>query len=1227
MDSHSTTFYPNDYNITQGVYVSGATPDDVMGIDNDYFIVDATGYTTSTAVYYPSIYNLLGGTTLFSGSISDVSSDNGVYMSFKSYLSDNPNIEDYVDNDTSDVDSTADKGFSSNFTDQQVGPDASYDELREQYFGGLVEDYVDLDTSDVDSSSDVGNLVDFSNMKSLSLGYSTLSEAVSPVKNVSSAESWSGTGANSHSFQYNLQSGAGNNRLVVVGVTWEDAEASASASVTFDGVPMINVASVTIGSGYSAYAGMWYMNESLLPSTTGNKWVSVSVSQAITREIYVTVAEYTGVAQEAPDDYATHANTASGNTAVTLTVADSGSIVVAVGVQGGTNSWANTNNLDNIQDALLTSFGGALGNHENAASGDITVGWNSLDTREGMVGAVWSAFTNYQLDQEIQWTNPVNYLQGAELVVMTGAHTGNEDLTVQYWSIGSSQWVTLGNLTANSWNNYTIGSYLTGLDFTIRFKGTIETGDVVQDTWQIDAAFIRLLGSGSREDYVDNDASDMDSSPDKGTHSSFASQQAGPDAVYDTLTESGKINTTLIDAESFESTWPPTGWSATGNWNREANEAYQGTYSADFDGSSSGNLVTPSFDCSGASSIYVSFWFRDDDLDDDDFLLQYWDGGQWDTIQDMNGYSEDTWHHWEQNVTDSQYFINGFQVRFVGNTVFWGETIYVDVVTIKKEVKSCELDLEVQWTNVDHLLPYEELCIYAGTTGAEDLKVEVWNTTTSSWETLLSDLTANSWNNVSISGWLTGNNFTIRYIGGTETGDSTQDQWQIDVALIKVWANETAQYTLDFEYQWTGADFWEQNEELCIYGGTMGAEDILVDVWYGDAWNNVLSDLSPGWNNVSITSYLDSSSLTIRLRGGSEASDAIRDAWLIDASLIHVWGPEYTAEVELLGTSNLYEWSQVEWTTDSAWTNESVRVELQLYDYNSSSYPTAGDGYTSYTVETADLDETKNQVITSSPENFRNATGWWKMKFTGKMYTQFDLNLDYLALNTTYYSEYTAETEFIFTDITDNQSPYLNFTVVTHNSVDGATVTIQVWNYTSSSFPTSGQGYLSYVSTGFNNTSHLNVTLNPGTLLSGTYARIKVTSALATTLSYQQQTNFVRLLQDESQRLHDYALRITNTGADPYTVRLNHLGDADIGRLINCTIYLSSGGTQLQVLDGIVTVSQGGWVGLGGFSSLDILISASSITRDPKSMISAEVEALKTGTSTYTKLPIQLVIY
>ncbi len=887
---------------------------------------------------------------------------------------------------------------------------------------------------------------------------------------------------------------------------------------------------------------------------------------------------------------------------------------------GGTGS---SDNLDVMIRVRLTSTIEITGERNNNGFNDAVLHWEVVE---------WAVGVNFHLDLEVQWTDVPDSYQGTEVAIKTGAYNGTEQLRIDFWN-SSSQWQTLGYLASDSWNNFTLGSYLASSNFTVRFKGASETSDAVRDTWQIDASLIRLLGKRNFKDPVDNDSSDIDSSPDIGIHSDFTAQQSGPDSTYDVLTESKFENVTLVDAKSFEGSWPPSGWTATGGWNAETNQAHDGIYSADIDGGffpgTSGDLDTPSFNCSGVHAIYVSFWFRDEATDFGELILQFWDGNNWDDIQDLTGYSEYTWHYFEFNVTDSQYYVDDFQVRFTADTLGFGEHFYIDEVTIIKEVQvsnDIDLDLEIQWTDLVYDLPNEELCIYAGSMGAEDLVVEIWNTTSSSWDTIFSDLTASSWNNASITDWLTSETVTVRYRGATTTGDTVKDQWEIDIALIHAWQDGTAEYSLDMEYRWTDARFYESGEELCIYGGSMGTENILVDVWYNDAWNNVFADLSPGWNNVSVTQYLNSSTFTIRVRDGNPTSDALLDTWEIDVSLLHVWGATYTAEVEFEGTSNLYEWPQIEWTVDSAWTNASIRVEIQLYNYTDDTYPASGYGFSNYTSGPAGIDETESQVITDRPMDFRNAISGWKIKMRGEHTSQFELSVDYIALNTTYYDEYTAQTEFVFTDVTDNQSPNLNFTVVSHNSIDGATVTLQVWNYTSSSFPSSGMGYLSYISTGANNTRWLNVTNNAQSCLSGSYARIRVTSVYSTTDSYQQLTNLVRLLQEESILVNDYALRVTNSGAALYTVRLVRVSDSNIDRIINCTIYFRSGETQLQVIDGIFTLTTGTSANLPAASSLDILIDASTIHLQYASVIEAELEVLRSGTSMYTKFPIQFTI-
>jgi hypothetical protein len=97
-----------------------------------------------------------------------------------------------------------------------------------------------------------------------------------------------------------------------------------------------------------------------------------------------------------------------------------------------------------------------------------------------------------------------------------------------------------------------------------------------------------------------------------------------------------------------------------------------------------------------------------------------------------------------------------------------------------------ELDLEVQWTTANYSRTNEYVCIKTGTLGAEDIKVYIWDEGETTWDLLWSDLTANAWNNISVSDWATSQTITLRFLGGTETGDSvTQDTWQIDSTVFR----------------------------------------------------------------------------------------------------------------------------------------------------------------------------------------------------------------------------------------------------------------------------------------------------------------------------------------------------------------------------------------------------------------------------------------------------------
>jgi len=227
-----------------------------------------------------------------------------------------------------------------------------------------------------------------------------------------------------------------------------------------------------------------------------------------------------------------------------------------------------------------------------------------------------------------------------------------------------------------------------------------------------------------------------------------------------------------------------------------------------------------------------------------------------------------------------------------------------------------------------------------------------------------------------------------------------------------------------------------------------------------------------------------------------------------------VWTDQYTTEVEFSGSSNTYNWTQLNWAFDSAWTIGSVSVSIQLYNYTLGGYPTSGNGFIAYTSSaTTNTDETKTQTITTNSQHFRDVAGNWKIKIKGvkNTTTQFDLKADWVKFEPTHWSEYTVSTEFTFSNMTTKTPSQLNFTVVSQYNIAGVSVTIQVWNYSSSAYATSGEAYLNYTSSGTNETNLLSLNANPQSCTSNGNAKIKITGMLATT-QYQQEINQVKLL-------------------------------------------------------------------------------------------------------------------
>jgi len=409
-------------------------------------------------------------------------------------------------------------------------------------------------------------------------------------------------------------------------------------------------------------------------------------------------------------------------------------------------------------------------------------------------------------------------------------------------------------------------------------------------------------------DFVDNNISNVDSSADKGTHSNFAAQQAGPDLINDTLTEEAGQMVWLWQ----EST---SGYSPTLSY-----ETYQFWSSWTTNSTTSGTVTTIGIYvfANPGNSPQVKLGIYDDSGGSPGNLL-----GETNTA----------------TITG----VGWLDLDIIGGGVSISPSTTYHLAHITNIVPTTQWRYRKIASPVSHYR------------------------------------TNRVWPNLFDPAGTTSTSSTYRY-GAYRVG------YRSNCAL-------------DLEVQWTGVDYNEANEELCIYGGTMGSENIGVDVWNGAAWQNLFTDLASGWNNVSVSSYLDSSTFTIRFKDGNESGDTIQDSWNIDATLLHVWSNEYASEVEFTGVSNTEEWSQLNWTVNTAWTIGSVNVTLQLYNYTLDGYPTGGNGYIAYTSDaTPNTDENKSQTINANPTDFRNATGYWKIRVRGIKVgvTQFDFKADWI---------------------------------------------------------------------------------------------------------------------------------------------------------------------------------------------------------------------------------------
>ena len=743
--------------------------------------------------------------------------------------------------------------------------------FKVQGTGTFIEDYVDNQDSNVDSVSDVGDLTDFDNMKDTDNSYANLSESAGGGAITKAGTDTTGTGtASPLSFSHTLVSGS--NRMILV-TAQSEANSANDISATYGGQTMVEAITQTTGTTTTMVLSIFYILEANLPSDGANT-VSVTYTGTVT-EVNAWCGQWDGVSQTTPE--ATDETVWTFGTTIANTISPSTDAWV-ISTVGYGNSLTSTHGQSQVEvhdfadgssGIAVAELRGASGETslDSTASGTINRGVRLAASFQPVAGSA-----DYQMDQEVQFVGVYESpIVNEELRIKTGTFGGTENLSVSYWD--GSSWQFIANLTASSWNNFTISDIsVTEPYFTIKFEGGNTSGDDTQDWWMIDAVLVYVEEhvATTIEDYVDNQNSDMDFVADVGDLTNFDNLK-DTDNSYANLSESvggGGGNILFVDSVQATSTTQtvvlpaptvsdgdfmvavigmpdddpvapitmttvPSGWNeAVGKTNMDTlavsppavwvytkvASSESGTYTWAGTNSPLGTgSVGVLYVFSGVNSTLGTYGIINTlkssqtgtgndpvapsitTVVGDTVMAFAWNDNGLQTVTTFP--SSDGLTGEESPSIDPPTGNNGMTLSagYEGNVTGTTSGTYSWTISAIEERSAFtfnirpasgsssdyNIDHEVQFVGVyDSPLIIEQLCIKTGTFGGtENLNVTYWDGNT--WQLLTSELNASSWNNFTLVS-VTSPTFTIKFGGSTTSSDSTQDWWEIDSVLLKV---------------------------------------------------------------------------------------------------------------------------------------------------------------------------------------------------------------------------------------------------------------------------------------------------------------------------------------------------------------------------------------------------------------------------------------------------------
>ena len=163
----------------------------------------------------------------------------------------------------------------------------------------------------------------------------------------------------------------------------------------------------------------------------------------------------------------------------------------------------------------------------------------------------------------------------------------------------------------------------------------------------------------------------------------------------------------------WDANW--TGGGGSG-WQEDTSTYAHGSASAHAEQNYDGDFNCIALDTNYATAIHIDFWCMKDDTETtDDFRLFYYNGTSYVDVCDLDTLGgDDEWLHFTDTITDSNYFVSDFRIRFAC-TLETGENVWVDDVVVTKEILDADGD-----GVADHI----DNCPYTSNPGQADADVD-----------------------------------------------------------------------------------------------------------------------------------------------------------------------------------------------------------------------------------------------------------------------------------------------------------------------------------------------------------------------------------------------------------------------------------------------------------------------------------------------------------------------